>query len=718
MNSLVGNKSLLFFACALICVAAIWLPFGFALTALVEEWAEIGMQSTAQVGFLVDLSAPGSDVLRPLSHVPFALAYKLDPNSFVWWHVLLLLALLVKSCASSHLIWRATKSSMLAAIAGVLVVVYPADTMQLSFRALHINWSLALALVACALFVKTWDREEREATPGWELLAAAIFLFAILVYEAAFVYFLLPFLIIFAADGLLALMRGCRKRLGLILNWSLAAGLYVAYALVMSQKTTTYEQLLLEGRGMFPVLFDAFPKLFSIGAYRALFGGWFDAVRMTALEYRSYYYLCAAALTVVVLACVWGSRTRRIGVESQQAIAGNARRLALAGLALMLIGYLPYLTSAALYSVSQRSYLFASFGAAATCIALLLALSHVSRYLAAVAATCLLFFGFGAQLVQFRHYVEISEVQRASLKGIVEGFDGDVGNKTLVILDGSNYLGRMWTFLTVNFPSTLAYFYDKPFGRVLICHTPSMEWQEVDALGRKGSCAETEKEWVFTYPKAVSGPGLPVFAVPASVRIDKDKAFVLTLDADGSVEHDGRLDGYRESLHTSDTASARRYRGVLAAAGAGYYRQILRSRNANNDYRLSFGDWWNMDEPIHGSGWREVEWEPGLFHRQSLVWKTDAKASLYFEIHPAPAAYSLHVKFGTFANEQIRQAMRVSLNDSQVVHRWTSADEIEAPVAPGVLLPGQNRIEFDAPVDPAYFGLSAQLRWYALKPTP
>lgn len=94
---------------ALLIVFFIWLPFGFALTGLLEEWGVIGLFSKVGVFFLTDAgSAMPVHALRPLTILPHAIAYSLDPNSFNYWHVLLIVALVMKGWAVNVIATRIT----------------------------------------------------------------------------------------------------------------------------------------------------------------------------------------------------------------------------------------------------------------------------------------------------------------------------------------------------------------------------------------------------------------------------------------------------------------------------------------------------------------------------------------------------------------------------------------------------------------------------------
>ena len=702
------------------CVLAIWLPFGFALTGLIEEWGLLGLMELGGPSYVAGLGNMSADVaLRPLNEVPFVLANVLSPDSFVAWHLLLMTALVVKGCASSYLVWKVTRSKGFAALAGVLVLVYPAETMQLSFRALHINWSLALALSAGSVFILAWHADSQRKARLWGLAAAALLLVAILIYEAAFTFVVLPFLVLFAAEGWRPLLGRLRDRAGVVIAWLTSAGGYVLYAWLMSRRGSSYQASLLGGHGLLGAVSEALPKLFSVGATRAVLGGWIDSVRMTVSEFDSYVYLAAATLVIVALIGSASRAARNADVaDPRRESAARALRLALAGSVLMLAGYVPYLSSASHIAISQRTFLFASPGAAMLWASALFGISLVAKPFARAICAGLIFFGLATQLVQFNHYVRLAEVQRTLLRNIVENFDGNSGNKTLLIMDESNYLGHTWMLDSGNLSLALGYFYRRSIGPVQICHLPSMDWQEFDALGRKGTCLDMGSEWVFRYQKAPNGPAQPHIVVPADTALSKANALVLRLNVDGAADKNPQLDEYRKGLLTSGESVASRFRNILLEPRWEWYKTMFKDERSQPRYRWSFGNWWSLELPVRGSGWREAEWSGSGFSHEASAWKFTDNSMLIFEFTPVAGDYVLRGSFEAFANNQIRDKTTILLNGSGIPLRWVSDKVFEARVPNGVLHQGVNRIDFSAPVDDNYYGLSEKLHSFELEPAP
>lgn len=719
VKAILTARTALCLAAVIVTVLAIWLPFGFTLTGLIEEWGLVSLMDARGPDYVLGLgNITQSVALRPLNQMPFAIANLLSPNSFIAWHLLLMTALVVKGCASSHLVWKVTRSTGFAALMGVLVLVYPAETMQLSFRALHINWALALAMLAGSVFVIAWEADDRKKALLWGLVAAVLILVSILIYEAAFTFVVLPFLVLFAADGWQASLTRLRERVAAVIAWLVSAAAYVVYAWWIGHKVSSYQASLLGGRSIFSIMGEALPKMFSVGAAHAVLGGWIDSVRMAATEFSSYLYLTIAALAIAALVGSAAHATR--SVESRSYVSGEpaakAMRLALAGSALMLAGYAPYLFSAPHLAISQRTFLFASVGAAMFWISVLLGISLVAKPVARLVGVGLIFFGLAAQLVQFNHYVRLTEMQRTLLRGIVENVDGNLGGKTLLIMDGSNYLGHTWMLDSGNLSLALGYFYQHPIGPVQICRTAGMEWQETDSLGRKGICLDTDSDWVFRYQKAPSGPTQPIDASPRDIVLPKAGVLLLRLNADGTADRDARLDGYRKGLLAGSTPADLRFRNILLEPEWTWYKSMFRDARTEAGYKWSFGDWWSLELPIRGTGWREAEWTGSDFSHHAAAWKFSETSTFFFEFAPTDEEYVLRGSFEAFANGHVREKTTILLNGAETPLRWTSGTSFEASVAKNILHRGVNRVDFSAPIDENYFGLSEKLHSFELIP--
>lgn len=702
---------------SILVVLVLWLPFGFELTGLIEEWGVLGQFTRHGLFFVADAAGPmAAHVLRPLTILPHALAYYIDPNSFDYWHVLLILALVVKGGTSSYLALKSTRSLGWAMLMGILVLVYPADTMQLSFRSLHINLALALLLLAASLLVAAYGQQRRLLACCLGVAAAGLLLTSLLMYETTLALIPLPYLVMYINEGFRPTWRRLRSQPELAMSWIAGAGLFVVYVLLTTSHgaSSSYQSDLVAGRGPIKLFYDALPKLFSIGALRGLLGGWFDAVRMVRTELSSYAYLSLASLACAGLIYYRG----KIFPRSDSDNSGSAPvgwqpvlRLSMAGMLLLLLGYAPYLFSGAHLAISQRTFLFATPGVALVWIAFLMVLTKLSKWVAGTVAFGLLIVGIGAQLFQFHHYVQIAATQRSLLHNVVENFDGNLGNKTLVILDASNRLSHTWMLRDI-LPLTLSYLYKTPVKSVEICLMPGGSWQRRNALQRTGKCVESKNHWSFEAAKPVAGPDLILPSPLPDLTVAKEDIVTITINTDGSIRHEPALEAYRERLKNGTDDAALRYRHILARKPWPLSFRQFQDEETQDRYRWDFGKWWSLELPTRGSGWREAGWQVNYFHHNASAWKSQERSTLLFDFAPSDKVYRVDGRFDLIVNETIRNSLRIRLNGRELVYRWSDSGRFEAEIPAGVLISGPNTIEFNSATDPTYYGLSARLDWF------
>lgn len=712
----VAQLSVVFLLPAILIVIALWLPFGFSSVGLIEEWALLGLYTQHGVIFVAKTSnILALHALRPLMIFPLSLAYFFDPNSFFYWQMFAIFSLIIKGAAASYLIWIATGSRSMAALMGVMVLLYPADTMQIPLRPLQINWAIALSLLASSCLIAAYHRKGIKSF-AFGLVAPALLIAAISMYETACVLILLPFFIFFVRDGIKESIRKLRSRLDLLLLWFFALGWYAAYAMVVSAQITTYQSKITGGKSVVDILIGSLPKLFSVGLLRGLLGGWFDALRMTMAEFSSYgyCYLAIGALCVGSLLFLIAKKENRD--IPKVVFFKRTLRLGMTGILLLCLGYAPFLLATSHLVISQRTFLFATPGAAMVWIAVLMLISLGSQWLFRLLALMLIFIGLGAQLYQAHHYAKISDTQRYLLKNIVENFDGNLNKKTLVIFDESNQLDRTWMFLKENLSSALTYFYRKDIGAIQICYLPTNEWRVPDDLNRMGTCVRGKNGLLLrsSTNTPVSGPGYVASAPQPDIKLTKDQMVSITIKPDGSISSDLQKND-RRFLQQDKDLTAVRYRNILAPQKS-YLDLSNLWRKHDERYRWSFGNWWSLELPIKGSGWREAEWDVNYFYHQASAWKTQEKATLMFDLVPIQKPYILKGKFGIILNKKIHDSIQLRLNNKLLSLKLGEDGSFMATIPPDTLVSGVNTLEFNSHVDPHYFGLSVKLNWYEVVP--
>ncbi|HVT63103.1 MAG TPA: hypothetical protein VHD33_06435, partial [Legionellaceae bacterium] len=450
-------------------VFAIWLPFGFSLTGLIEEWGVLGIYAKQGLSFIASPTGAWSPhALRPLTILPQGLAYWLDANSFFYWHILLIIALIFKGGALSLLMWQVTHSRRWSIFAGLVVVLYPADTMQLAFRAIHINWALTFLLMASAVFIIAAHLRQGRRSLMWGCLSAILLLVSLSMYEASLSLVLLPFLMIYVKEGVRSSIQYWRTRKKLIFIWLLSIIIYLVYAALVASTITSYQHSLIGHLNLWDILRVNYFYLLNPGMLHGFLGGWIEAISILLKEMSGWGYIYLLAIITILFAilhCIL-----KIGHSNDKNNSiGLITRLLLVGVLLIILGFAPYLLSYSHLLINQRTYLFIAPGAALFWTAILMILAQWQKTIALIFAFIMLFLGLGMQVFQFHHYVKISETQRGLLRSIIENFSSESHQKNLILLDESNQLSHTWMFIASNLQFAMDYFYGTVAPNIEIC---------------------------------------------------------------------------------------------------------------------------------------------------------------------------------------------------------------------------------------------------------
>ncbi|VWX60483.1 conserved membrane hypothetical protein [Burkholderiales bacterium 8X] len=702
--------------------AILWLPFGFRLSGLIEEWDVLAHFAEHGTFFVVDSTTPlAAHRLRPFTVLPHAIAHWLTPNSFDAWNWLLIAAVFLKGWGASMVGHGITRSRRWGLVFGLLVILYPADTMQLAFRGLHINWSMALVLVGSAWLLRAQEARTPRRRLGIGVAASALLLISVLLYEVSLPMLLLPVLALIARDGVRKTLQAIRCGPGPLALWGAGALAYVAYVLLLPATTEqTYQGTLTAGHSVFQALLAALPKLFDPGLVRSIAGGWVDALAMLRAEFggfgRFYVCLAAGALTAGLLT-VAAADPRAPSSESatlKRVDAASLVRMGCIGLLLVALGYGPFLFSASHIAITQRTYLFAAIGGSLFALACLRGVALLGRPLASACVFALLTLGVSVQLFQFDHYVSIAERQRKILKAVVENFEGPQPGKALIVKDASGQLNHTW-MLRDHLKLALTYFYGVRIKDVQICLGRNLAWQQLDALARPGTCVEQADRWVFSHAPPVSGPGMAPAEPESDRTVPKSDAIVLDMQSDGVIAAQTGVARHRNELANGASALSARYHQILADRGDRLSSRLFKPHSPES-FLWDFGRWWNLDVPTRGSGWREAEWTGQFFTRTASAWKTQDPASLIFDLKPLAGAYVLEGRFEVVLNEAVRRSVALRLNGQPVEIQWLDSGSFRGSVPQAALRTGVNTLELAAAPDNTYYGLSVKLDRVALHP--
>jgi hypothetical protein len=709
----------LFAVASTIVVCLLWLPFGFGMVGHIEEWDILSLFTRHGVFFFAGEQSPlASHRLRPLTAAPNAIAYLLSPDSFFSMHLLQMGALIAKGVAGALMGYWLLRSRTLAILLGLLVIVFPADTMQLSFRSFHINWSVALGMAGVAGLLYAYERRDAGRRGGLllALLSAASLGIAIQIYEVALIFVPFPFLLLWARLGLRVSIQTCLRQLPVTLAWAAAVAICLAYIYSVLSHGSTYQSSVVGGQSAnLQLVKERLAALIYTGMGRSLVGGWVDAVMILVVEYSSYVYAAACALVVGVVLAL-SSRAdqgKTDGAQSKAAESWLLARTVLIGLVMTALGYLPFLSSPSHLAISQRTFLFSTFGAALATVAMLsLVLVGRSRRWSVSAGTALVALGLTTQMYQFHHYELISDTERQVLGEVVTRLPTVSPSTNVVILDGSQRINSSW-MLRDNMFNALTYIYGSPVNLVQTCTTPGDAWQRMDRFSRPGRCVQIPGGWAFTDGPTASAPGMDAREPELRLQVNDNSAAVVRIPAAlHAMPYADHLDG-------GDTL-ARRYRGVVADGTWPLGFNQFKAQASSDTFRWDFARWWSLDVPTPGRGWRDDEWQTnGRFKKRSSAWVNLPEASLIFEMKPRNTPYLVKGRSVAVAPGTDRNAIRVSINDTdEFPLTWTSDGDFHAVIPAGKLVDGRNELVLHVPVDMAYYGVGMALDWIQVAPKP
>jgi len=689
----------------------------------IEEWDIYSLFVRNGVFFFAGENSPlPSHRLRPLTAAPNAVAYLLSPDSFFAMHLLQMGALVVKGLAASLMGYWLLRSRLYAALLGLLVIVLPADTMQLSFRSFHINWAVALGMAGVAGLIYAYERRETAGRGGLVLaiLSAASLGVAIQIYEVALVFVPFPFLLLGARPGLRGPLRICFAQLPVTLCWALAVAACLGYIYTVLKHGSTYQSDVVGGQSTnLQMIKERLWTLAFTGMGRSLVGGWIDAVMIFVEEFRNYVYV---VVTGVVIALVLGLPRRVVETASSVTADESGRRWLCAravaiGLIMTAFGYLPFLSSPAHMAISQRTFLFAAFGAALTTVALLaLVFGQRRAWWSVGAGTALVTLGLGAQMFQFQHYQDISDTERSVLANVVTTVPSIGPGTNLIVLDESQRINGVW-MLRDNMLHALTYLYGAPVNLVQPCTLPGYHWQRLDMFSRPGRCVRVPGGWAFSDGPTVSAPGYDTREPQVKLEVADEDAIVVKVDKYGNV---APVPTQLARLKRGEDVLSRRYANVLADRNWPLAIHQFRTQATSDTYRWDFGRWWSLEAPVHGRGWQDGQWSnDGKFKKVSSAWVNLPEASLIFDLVPRNRPYLVKGRIHAIAPGTDPKAVTLSVNGREPhALNWINDREFYLYVPAGELVKGQNEAVFHVPVDMKFYGVGIAMDWVRFTPRP
>jgi len=689
-------------------VGLIYGPVGWSMMGLIEEWDIFYLFKKFGVFYIADASSPMSEQrIRPLIALPYTIGYLFGPNVFVVLHVLQATSLVLKGIAVAVIIDWLLANRLIAIFCGLIFVVYPADTMQMTLRAVHINCALALSVGGIALLLDATRREGRTIRLFESIFAGMVFLTGSLIYEAGLFLAPLPLLVWWARFGWSRAAARLRAQIGPVAIWSSAVAIAAAYVLAMSLSGSNYQMDVTGDHWtMLRDVVARIPLLFTIALYRLFAHGWYDGFRMLLSHLDFWPWLAAAVIAATSLLLIFPTR-----VSKNNGNWPRAARIIVAGLATAILGYLPYLTSYSHLMTSQRTYLYAAVGATIVIAGSMYALAKIRPSFAALLGGLCLLSGLGSQWEQMAHYTALSHRQRMILAGILEAAPdaASPGSKRLLIIDRSGSTSNTWMLRGLEMRNALTWLYGDEVSP-LVCTEPGLLFSSfgTDPAGRPGQCIESAAGWEVGQGLAepvhptVSDIHLPVYLAHSDLQLL-------------AIEPDGHVAALTPTAVLQPSASAAvRWRKALGCWPASACMFQLPNA-ASSSFHYDFGKYWGLDDVPWGGGWRDEEWNLPSLNPVSWSWMIAPEANLWFKIKPRLGRYSFRIRLYYWISQDAKNSLTISLNGNRLDAKPVNADSLQADFDSSMLKSGLNEIRLKADQD-AKNGLSVAVDQVIIQP--
>ena len=450
-------------------IFTLWLPFGWKMTGLYEEWFILrDADAGGPLGMLWNPPYP-STRYRPLLLASFLLGYLLTPNSFVGLNVVEALLMFGKGVAMYFLVRRLVPENPAVAFASAaLLVVYPADDALLTLRTVNVHAGVFLLLLALNLLIVAYEHFH------WTTLLAMLFAQVITseTYDAG-----LP-LMICGPVLLVWLRRGIDRRVITVAGlWEAVSAYFLIHLIWTLRDPASYPAQLVAGSGLGSDVFQTLRSwLFSVTrAYVRVFGtGWYHA--WPGLDWRDPYLHLSAGLVVFVIVPAVLLHARR-PLETQRTL-DTRRYLVLASLGIIAVlpGFALYLPTV-WRNTNWRVFSYSSIGGAlAVSIACFLFARLFGKWHRQVfVASVSLLVGIATfhALAQHHGYFEDSQRQQQILAGIISQAPHLEPGTTVLLIDHTPTAAfRAWSMcmvVTECVEAGLRYIYGDHTLRVMYC---------------------------------------------------------------------------------------------------------------------------------------------------------------------------------------------------------------------------------------------------------
>lgn len=442
----------------------LWLPFGFRVTGVYEEWTLNDIAETETPAFFITPSwaTLSLNSSRPLQMFFFAASYALDNNSHTYYNVFVMLFFFAKAVVVFWLVLQfLPRHKLLAFMAGFLYMVYPADIGTFTMRTIHIHSAVLDYLLAVYLLIQYRLRQGRGR---WWALAGAgtLLLVSLWQYQVALPAALVTPLV------MLYFERPNRKFVWGCVVWYAVLAFFAGYtlwanqnAIVETYEGTRYSSVALLSaeniRGMVEGLATAYGRQVT---------GWVQAYNQW--DYVSVYapYLLAGLVVALVVGGVFVYRQRR-GERVPAVAPWRYGLLLVVGILLFAVGMAVYLPLPTYRLQEFRIYYLSTLGSALALASGLYLISRVFKRYSELAFLILalpfVWLAVLRALEMHQRYVNFSLIQQSLLQQTVEQAPQIKPDTVMLVYDESTDKKidheNVFAFMTI-YPLALHYLYD------------------------------------------------------------------------------------------------------------------------------------------------------------------------------------------------------------------------------------------------------------------
>jgi hypothetical protein len=638
---------------ALVAIAILWYPFGFAMGAMLEDWGFYNLFNEIPTYWnsfpgnpIADLSAA-----RPFQLTPFVLAKLMTPDSFVGSHLLLMLACALKVIASAWIGYFAFRDKRIAFALGLLVLVYPADTQQMSLRTMNISLAEGLMLSGLAMFMRAMlaTRSNRRVVLVASSVVACVL--AGLIYEPFLPLYATPLLLVWSRYGARPTWGLIRRRRWIVAFWCIAPAInaaYLFYAMVIFK--TSYQNALASG-GILHALGVNYRYLWTAGFYRVFVDSWRETVHILHHDTIRYGYI---ALVFVVI----GALATAIRARAHNNVSNVPRiRLAVAGVCIAILAYAPFMVDEAHTNITQRTFMGAAFGAALFLVAVATCIFRKRRVGLIAALTVAITLGFTQNLYQFDSYTRdyLSKI-RPYTSYLAD--KADWSKQYHLVFDHSGLGGYL----------TGAYF-------TTVTNGPKVRTHHI---GGNFFLCEDEPASIYVpfYRCSHAGTKWTITMGDETTTVDDKEADLIRLSPDVT-SYTSRNNDWRDFEMRSERNP------IFRTASNNAARYVCRADSM-----------WGYSYFCQGEGWSDGRVTLGNLSHEEWFGAISPAPTLYFTLMPEHGVdYELRLTISKSTSAKVREELRVAVNGQPIA---LQADErgFRATVPHQFLKFGENKIAF------------------------